>query len=176
MGRYFVLFFDRRTWRSLDLNKRLLGRTQLRHAGGDELDRKGIRRGDRVYVATWIGGSLFLGGRIRVGRMLARRAAARRFGENNITPGRWHVVAVSSGTEPFFPNLKVPAAIAGQLSWKSVRGARLLLQEVEEGVGAQPLRGMKELTRESATLLDTLYERALLEYDPELDEYPAGLY
>jgi hypothetical protein len=121
----------------------------LRHAGSEQFYR--VKPNDTVWVVTvYPPGELVLLGRLRVGECTDLEGAKRRLGTDDVWEAKHHVIA-KPGTEE--PSREVDLTdIARQLRFRSKVNDRL---EVTDGfVRAQQLQTMRELTPESATMLE----------------------
>jgi HNH endonuclease len=139
-------------WRSSEPNWHHDGPQTLPHAGSDQFKARGVRPGDKVFIVTIIDDKVHLGGVILVDRIIGLRETQRIFGREVIGT-QDHILA--RDPQPFFPDLRIPM--------RTVRALRFLgnkpLVFVEPGkLDTQTLRGVRELTDESAAMLQDILD------------------
>jgi hypothetical protein len=141
--RYFMQYWKNTTWR-MDYDP-----TPLRFAGSNQFAKQGVSAGDRVFVITNDGGRLLLGAALDVAAVLSPAAAKREFG-SDVWPASHYIKARSPAK--FTRELVVPTKTVRALRF--VGGGQVLFQGSK--IHQQTLRGVRELTPESAALLGRL--------------------
>ena len=117
-----------------------------------------VSEGDRVYVVTVLKGRIYLGGVITVDAVVDQAEAERRLGSTSIWPADDHVIARDPG--PFVRDRQVADEVARALRFLP-HGEPMVFKK--GAIDTQTMRGVRELTPESAALLDR-----------ELEEEPTG--
>jgi hypothetical protein len=84
------------------------------HTAGNEFDKRGVTKGDRVYVVTNLRGKMFVAGRMTVDRVVGQREAERVL-KQRLWKARDHVLGV--GGTPMRFDLRVPDAIVKRLKF-----------------------------------------------------------
>ncbi len=121
----------------------------LSHAGSDQFHR--VQPGDTIWTVTvYPPGELVLLGRLRVGERTDYQGARERFRTDDIWEAKYHVIA-ESGTEEPLQEVDL-MDVARELRFVSKINDRLDL--VDGLVKAQQLQTMRELTPESAKMLE----------------------
>lgn len=143
--RYFTQYWKNTTWRLEDEP------TPLRFAASNQFAKQGVSPGDRVFVITNDKGRLLLGAALDVAAVLSPAAAKREFG-SDVWPAS-HYIKAKSPSE-FTKELVVPTKTVRALRF--VGGGQVLSQGSK--IHQQTLRGIRELTPESAALLERLLE------------------
>ncbi len=90
--------------------------------------------------------------------------------------GDWHVIAQEANVGPFFPNLPVAGTITGRLRLQSLDGFSNLQNGNGKLAYAHGLSGIRQLSPESASLLDAVHEEAERAPNADLDQAPPGLF
>lgn len=125
-------------------------------AGSNVFRQRGVAIGDSVYVVSMKAGELYLGGRMTVEGIVSREEAIRLTGcENLFDASEWIVTSEEGGT-PLNLHRKVEAALARKLSFESKQGPKPYHFVSEAHLDKQTTRGVRELTAESARLLDRI--------------------
>ena len=132
--------------------------SQLFQSGGNSFSKRGVAHGDVAYVIAVSDGQLFLGGRMRIKRVDTRREAVRNWGGTDINP-EWLIGDEGTGTP-----LNLHRRLAAALSTRQLR----FISSGSEPKGytfisntqldSQTTRGVRELTPESASLLDRIID------------------
>lgn len=120
------------------------------HSGSDQLYR--VAPGDTVWIVTvYPHGELVLLGKLQVGECIDWEGAKRLLGTDDVWKAKYHVIAKPNTEEPL---RKVDLmGIAYDLRFVSKAGKDRL--NVPDGrVDAKQLQTMRELTKESATMLE----------------------
>lgn len=145
-------------WRNIYWNEDSnLANEPVSCSGGSQFRRRGIARGDRVYIVSILAGRLLLGGRMTVDRIVPLKEALRITGSRSLYDApEWIVGQEGSGT---------PLNLHRQLAPEVTRRLRCVTASGEKGfffipgtdsLDAQATRGVRELTMESAELLDRI--------------------
>ncbi len=151
MTRHFTHYWANATW------QRTMGSdsgSPLDHSASSHFRNRGVRPGDSLYVVTVLHGQLLLGARMRVTEITNRTNARRRLGAD-VWDAPDHVFG-EAGTQ-LRHDLIVPDAVVQSLRF-APSGSRLRF--VGQRLDQQTLRGVRELTPDSAALLDQLLEAA----------------
>jgi hypothetical protein len=139
-------------WHHTTADRHLAERYVLGHAGSEQFYR--VRPDDTVWAMTvYPPGELVLLGRLRVGECKDLEGAKRRLGTDDVWEASYHVIAKPGSAEAL---REVDLTrLAGELRFRSKVNDRL---DVTDGfVRAQQLQTMRELTSESATLLEEIW-------------------
>ena len=169
MPRYFTHHWQNRNWQD---------EVQVNHAGrplsasADTRFNDGrVSPGDVVYVVSMRDGQLYLGGRINVSAVVNRRRAAQFLGttQNELwDAAAWIIDETRSGT-PLNVRRRLAPEFMRQLRCMFADGeTRGLFFDTPTHLNVQATRGIRELTPDSAALLD----RVLAATDPI--KVPAG--
>jgi hypothetical protein len=111
-----------------------------------------------VYIVSLSAGQLYLGGRIVVKRIVSRPEAVRLWNNDNLYDAEeWIVDSEESGMLLHLYRRLSPA-LANQLRFKSKSGSRKPAFVSDRELNNQATRGVRELTPESAALLDRIIE------------------
>ena len=152
MTRYFTHYWSNRTWDNHQKTG-LVGEL-LDHTAGDLFTSRHVAPGDSVYVVTVIKGILAVLAKLQVGRICGVDQAAQ---ELHCSPEKlWeandHIIA--SASTPMNFTQRIPPELAAQLQFKSGDTLKTLRFKSPSTLDSQTLRGLRELTLESAMLLD----------------------
>jgi len=125
----------------------------LDHTAGNLFEARGVAVGDAVYAVTILSGHLYVCGRMTVGELCDARNAARWLGlmEDEIWEAREHLLA--SEATPMRFDLCVPVMITTRLRFVADKREKGLKFVVPGALDSQTLRGVREMTKESACLL-----------------------
>ncbi len=126
---------------------------KIEYTAGNILRSHGVKPGDRLYIVTNIEGAMHIGGYVDVAQVVGRARAATIVGREV-----WDATdfAIAQSPQPFHPELRVPnnavrnLRLGPQQKPPLLRGARL---------DQQTLRGLRELTPDSAALLDDVLKQ-----------------
>jgi hypothetical protein len=135
---------------------------KLDHTAGNQFRKRGVQRGDFVYIVVVSEKQLYLIGRMQVEEICSEKAAARYLGTGRLwEPGLWrspdgtpakdHLIARQGTETRMYSSLIVPNHIAEQLTFITQQGNTKL-----GSVSAQKLQAVRQLTSGSAQNLDTL--------------------
>jgi hypothetical protein len=151
MPRYFTTYWRNDLW---ERKRRESNGGNWVHTSANNLRKKGIRAGDCIYVVTVISGRLYLAGRIEVGEMLTRSQAEDRLGRPLYAAGD-HVLAREGSEMAFDFETALPVDLTKRLRFIKKGEAPVALLFKSKGLlDQQTLRSIRELTAESAGLLD----------------------
>jgi len=130
----------------------------VRGSLSNSFQRHGVSVGDVAYVISLIGGQLFLGGRMTVSRIVSREEALRIYGNDDLYPAKECIIDDRGGSPLNFHRCLAPA-VSRQLQFLSPKGqAKGLCFVSNTHLDTQATRGMRQLTSESAVLLDRIIE------------------
>ena len=150
MLRYFTQYWSNSTW---DREKEMAQTEPIfRHTAGELFRARGVKRGDIVYGITVRRGTLFVAGKIEVGKICGKAEAAASLGSDDLWEASEHIVA-SAGTRKNF-ELAVSPEITEQLLFVGSDGSKSLKFKAPGVLDQQTLRGVRELEPRSAALLD----------------------
>jgi hypothetical protein len=155
MRRYWTCHWQNRYWRD-DRNPEY----QLLCASGANTFRKrGVAVGDIAYVVSLRAGQLFLGGRMTVERIVSRPEAVRLLGNNRLYDAKeWILDDRWSGT-PLNLHRRLAPEVSKRLLFISPGSEpKPLFFVSEKDLDVQATRGVRQLTRASAMLLDQIIE------------------
>lgn len=141
-------------WKSTEPNWQHEGSGLLNHAASDQFRARGVRPGDKVFIVTVIDDQVHLGGAILVDKIVGLREARKAFGKD-IWGARDHIVALDP--QRFHSDLRIPMSTVRALRFS---GNKALLFTDSRKLDSQTLRGVRELTDESADRLDELLAAA----------------
>jgi hypothetical protein len=148
-GRYFTQYWTKKTWESVRKDDPAHA---LAYVAGSQFRERGVQPGDCIYVVTNLNGQMMLAGRMRVARITNLKEARRKLGcEPWDAPDQ---VFGSEGTITDFDRV-VPNDIVRSLRF-GPEGAALVFADAR--LDRQTLRAVRELTPNSARLLDELLE------------------
>jgi len=126
----------------------------LVHAASNEYSRRGVAAGDRLYVVTVVKGDLFLIGRMKVDRIVSQAEADKEHPDWNLWEAAEHCISTDSEASPMRFNVMVSRADRDLLRFVTCSGLSSLKVDDEGGLDQQTLRTIRELTPESAQLMD----------------------
>lgn len=154
MPRYWTNHWQNRNWTTEDPST---APEPLEYSGSNLHLKRGVAAGDIVYIVSLQNGQLLLGGRLTVGEIVSRDEAVARVGHNRLWDASdWIVAERDSGT-PFDTRRRLAPGIARELHFVSQKaGTRRLCFNADDYLNNQATRGIRELTRESARLLDDI--------------------
>ena len=174
--RHFMLF-----WRETSVTTAERLGTVLDVVSSNQLD--GILRGDTLWVATVENGELVLVGRMRVGEIIGREEAERRFGDENVWKSNLFAVALDTDS------CELPRRVhlgerAYDLRFMEDDADRFV--SVEGRISRSQTRKVRELTFGSAEMLAGIWEEdksgvvsdedlepTVISFDPCVDDDPA---
>jgi len=156
MARCFTHYWKNRTWEDHDKSG-WFQRHNLEHIAGNLFFELGVGVGDFVYAVTVQKGFLYLGGRMKVEKVATQAESDEFFGEQ-LWPASTHLIASKMASTPMRFDRVVPETLVERLNFISREGmVQMPLLFVAPGrLDKQALRGVRELTPESAGLLDSV--------------------
>lgn len=117
------------------------------HGASEQLGK--VHSGDIVWVITYNKGTLFLIGRMEVGRVIDQAEAEQFFGTTDLWEASYHILARPGTEEPFSI-----IDITGEAPLLRFQGGR---DRLPESFDVQSFRSMRRLTPESAALLTRIW-------------------
>jgi hypothetical protein len=153
MVRYWTNHWLHRSWRG-DVNAEY---EPICHAASNNFRRRGVSPGDIVYIVSLADGQLFLGGRMTVQRIVSREQAARIQQTDNLYEGEEHIIGEEGEGTPLNLHRILAPAISRQLQFVSSNSnPKSLFFHSDTHLYGQATRGIRELTPDSAALLDRI--------------------
>jgi hypothetical protein len=136
----------------------------LDHTAGNQFRKRGIQRGDFVYIVAVKKKHLHLIGKMQVEDIYSEEEAKKLLGTGRLwepnlwrspdgTPAKDHLIAKQGTETRMYSSLVVPNDLAKKLTFITEQGYTTL-----GSVSAQKLQTVRQLTPESAQKLDTLLE------------------
>lgn len=151
MSRSWTFYWGQASW---DPHVNAEG-SPLDHVAGNQFRKRGVSRGDRVYVVSIRDGVLFLGARLTVDLIVSQAQASERLKSDNLWDASEHIIAVANSGTALQLRRSIPSDVAKQLAFECPgRGAKRLCFVTHDLLDRQAMRGLRELTPASATLLD----------------------
>ena len=131
----------------------------LKSCGSNSFTKRGVLKDDRIYVVSLSDGQLYLGGRMTVDGIVLRDEAVRRLKNSDLYDAdEWAIGSEETGT-PLNLHRRLSPEISRQLRFISADPAREALRFVSEThLDNQTTRGVRELTVQSAALLDSIID------------------
>jgi hypothetical protein len=127
-------------------------------SGSNSFRKRGVSAGDSVYIISLSAGQLYLGGRMLVKRIVSRPEAVRLWNTDNLYDAEeWAVDPERTGTLLHL-HRRLSPGLTKQLRFESKAGPREPFFVSETELDNQATRGVRELTPESASLLDKIIE------------------
>lgn len=125
-------------------------------SGSNMFRKRGVSLGDIVYVISLAGGQLYLGGRMTVKDIVSRPEAVKLWGSDSLYDAdEWVVDPEESGTSLHL-HRRLSPSITKQLRFASKDGPKEPFFISDTHLDNQATRGVRELTQESAELLDRI--------------------
>lgn len=154
MKRYYTHYWTNNTW---EYNKKYYGEETLIHIAGNLFKKRGVSKGDIIYVVTVIKGKLYICGKLVVGKICSVTEAARILNctPENLWEASEHIIA-SEATKIDF-NLRIPLELTQKLKFKSHANSKPLLFKSYDYLDQQTLRGVRELDPISIIEIDELF-------------------
>jgi hypothetical protein len=164
MARYFTHYWQNKTFEDYQARG-----TEGEPFGGllsNEFVSKQMRAGDYLYGVTVLSGALFVLGRMEVERV-----------ELYPQSPQWQEHAIGRASTPRHFDNRAPADIVEQLEFISGSGVVRLKFDSPGKLDRQTLRGVRELTANSATLLDGVIDQYEHAHPPTnlIDDEMAGI-
>jgi hypothetical protein len=152
MPRYFTHYWKNGTWYS---NQGYEGEP-CNHLAGNMFRKRNVAREDFIYVVTVQEGQLFLGGRMQIDEIISRDRAIELLGTDDLWEAEEQVIAIPGTGTPMRLDRIVPVETVRQLRCVTGKGEEGLYFRTPTELDGQTLRGVRELTAESARILDAL--------------------
>jgi hypothetical protein len=127
---------------------------ELEHSASNQFRERGVRHGDNIFIVTVIDGNMHLGGVLIVDKLVGKRAAQKKYGKD-VWDASDHVF--DHQARPFYKDLVVPPNVVAALRFV---GNKELVFKTPRQLDTQTLRGVRELTPESAELLNDILKSA----------------
>src|ERR1035438_2226878 len=151
--RFWTSHWQYRLWRT-EVNPAFV---PLRCSGSNHYRQRGVSVGDVVYILSIHNGQLYLGGRLPVAKIVSRAQAIRLGGSQNLYDADEWVIAPQGGGTRLHLYRRLEPALSKRLLFASGDGKPKELAFVSASVlDGQTTRNVRELTRESAALLDQI--------------------
>ena len=155
MTKYYTQYWNNETW--YRESEQQQEERICEHIASNLFRKKAIKVDDVVYVVTIIAGKLFVSSKMVVEIVCNKMEAATALNmdANELWDAADHIVAKAATIMNF--DLEVPFYITKDLLFKTPDGTtKKLLFDSNEVLNTQTLRGVRELTRESAQQIDSL--------------------
>ncbi len=162
-GRHF-LFLWRKFWR--DEAQKGWG-NKMDYVGGDQIRRRGVKPGDVLWIVAVEEGNLYLLSRVVVDEILSTKEAQKRLRTNDLWPGKDHVLADKRYLEPWLD--EDITMLAPKLRFESTVAPQLDIGE-DGKIDWNQLRTMRQLTSESADLLEEEWRQRIINHLKEWGE------
>lgn len=156
MARAFTHYWQNATWDY----ERERGLGVLDQAASNQFVERGVspNGGDTLYAISVRNGDLLLGGRLDVYRIVSQQEAERVLGRS-VWEAREHALAEPRTAQPLNLDRVVPRDVVRQLRFVGGGSPVAPVFDEDGGLDQQTMRGVRELTPESAVLLDRQIER-----------------
>jgi hypothetical protein len=154
--RFWTCHWQISSWRD-DVNSEY---APIISSGSGSFKRRGVSVNDVAYIVSLSDGQLLLGGRMRIRQIVLSRDEAVRILDNDdlYEANEWIISDKQSGT-PLNLHRRLAPSLARQLRFLSPQSGEKPLAFVSDSrLDNQATRGVRELTRESAKLLDRIIE------------------
>jgi hypothetical protein len=152
--RYWTCHWQIKDWRP-DVNDE---GQPIDHNAGNSFRKLGVASGDHIYVISLKGGQLFLGGRTVAGRIVDTAEAVRELGTDNLWNGQEHLLSQKGSGTRLDLHRRLSPELTRQLKFIFKDGPRQLFFVSANELYNQATRGVKELTPQSAELLDRIID------------------
>lgn len=155
MVRFWTCHWQNRFWRG-DVNAEYKA---VRSSGSNSFRKRGVSVGDVAFIVSLLDGQLLLGGRMTIKRIVSREERLRIWDARKLYPAdEWIIDPDESGT-PLNLHRRLAPSVARRLRFVS-RGSepKGLFFKSDTHLDGQATRGVRELTPESAALLDRIIE------------------
>jgi hypothetical protein len=154
VARFWTCHWQYRYWRD-DINTEY---EPVCSSGSNSFLKRGVSLGDAVYIVSLGAGQLYLGGRMVVKQIVSRPEAVRLWNDPNLYDAEeWIVDPDKSGT-PLHLHRCLSPSLTRQLRFVSKSGPKEPFFVSDTDLDNQTTRGVRELTPESAALLDRIIE------------------
>ncbi len=145
---YWTSYWREENWKSNNEYEPL-------QASGGSFRKRRVSTGDTLYVVSLSAGQLLLGGRMIVDRIVTHQEAQKILGNDLYEAQDWVMPKNGSGT-PLHLHRKLAPEIAKQLRFQTGKPELKFTNGTD--LNGQTLRAVRELTKESALLLDDIIE------------------
>jgi hypothetical protein len=152
--RYWTTYWQNRFWRA-DVNPEL---APFDLSGSNQYSQRGVSAGDTVFVVSVKKGQLHLGGRMIVREIVSHEVAAALAGSDELFDASEWIVARDGTGSPLALGRRLEPAATRRLRFRSSSGVRGLKFKSHSNLDEQTLRGVRELSPESARILDWIVE------------------
>ncbi len=156
MNRFWATHWQFRYWRS-DVNRE---GEPIRGSGGNRYLSRGIRGGDghKAFIVSLHDGQLYVGGRMTVSRIVSRDQACRVLRNDQLYGAReWLIDDTPEGGTRLHLQRRLAPEVSRQIVCIMAGGGERGLFFVDDAnLDVQATRGVRELTRGSAALLDRI--------------------
>jgi hypothetical protein len=151
--RFWTCHWQNRLWHP-DINEEY---DPVDCSASNSFTKRGVSIGDFVYIISLAEGKLMLGGRMVVGQIVSHKEALRILRTENLYEADEVVIAEEGTGTPLHLHRRLTPALARQLRFVSPRSEPKALFFVSTNrLDNQATRGVRELTPESAALLDKI--------------------
>ena len=156
MARFWTNYWKNRYWRDED-NKEY---EPIRHSAANTFRRSGVSPGDVIHILSMADGQLFLGGRMTVKQIASKSEAVEILGTDDIYEADEHAIGEESDGTPLNLHRRLASTVSRQLKFVSPTSDPKELRFVPntDDLDGQTTRGIRELTPESAAVLDRIIE------------------
>lgn len=151
MAKSFTHYWKHETW-----HRSTTGEKVLDHTAGNRFKVCRVRPGDAVYIISRDAGRLRLIGRMVVHKIVNGREAREYLGRDDLWEADDHCVAAPDDATPIQRDLIVDDLVTRRLRFKGKGGEERALVFRSGDLDEQTLRGVRQLTPESAALLESL--------------------
>ena len=153
-ARFWMCHWQSRYWRP-EINRE---GQPVRSSGSNNFRKRGVSVGDIVYVVSLRTGQLYLGGRMTVKEIVLRPEAVRLLNNDNLYDAEEWIVGPDQTGTPLHLRRRLSPTLAKQIRFESKAGPQKLRFVSDTELDNQTTRGVRELTRDSAALLDRIIE------------------
>ena len=154
MARYFTHYWKNDTWEQEQQDTILGARGDLEHAADNRFLERGVEPGDFVYPVTVMEGELYVMCKLEVDKVCGFEEAASLLGTRDLWDAEDHIVATRPAPKHF--DLAAPLEATRRLRFVSGKKAKELKFGPTGGLDRQTLRGVRELSPDSAAELERL--------------------
>lgn len=153
-SRFWTCCWKFRYWRA-DSNSEY---ESVGRSAGNNFTKRGVSPGDVVYIVSLSEGQLFLGGKMTVDRIMGHHDAMDFFGDEYLYDANEHLIGVDRSGTPLNLHRRLSPALTKQLRFESKSGPKEAFFVSNTELDSQTTRGVRQLTGESASLLDRVIE------------------
>ena len=154
MSRFFTHYWLNDTWE--DHRKHYSEGETIDYIASNLFESRGARPGDIFYIVTVIRGQLYVAGCLTVGKICGIDEAAKILQVEKNQLWQANEFIIPSESTPLDFNLQIPVEIIHKLNFVSPDGSKKLIFKATNYLDQQTLRGVRELTKDSAALLDEI--------------------